>query len=467
MRTSWQQPKIEVIALACLAAAVWLVFAGQGQWTGAKHPTALPRPAGHPQLVSYQLLPEKDGESCEWAPGSAVPNNRSLAVAALMASLRQQSLAGGGAARASDEPRIAVDADRSPARVIRDTDPTYSAIAVDLNSNEVYLQDENLFGYKAFNRLDNTPPAAKFTEPQRVVGGIHTGMEFNCGIYVDPYNGDVYSITNDTADTMVVFPRDAAGNVAPKRELRTPHRTFGIAVDEGNQEIFLTVQHHPAVVVYRKTASGSDQPIRILEGNQTRLEDAHGIAIDVKNKLLFVSNHGSSSLAAPGDSVMAIQKRVAGSGRFADPSITVYPLDAKGNTPPLRVIQGPQTRLNWPAAMFLDWERGELYVANDADNSILAFRATDSGDVAPQRIIEGASTGIKYPTGVFVDTKNRELWVSNMGNHSATVYPLTADGDVAPLRTIRSAPLGKQALAIGNPGAVAYDSKRQEILVPN
>jgi len=38
---------------------------------------------------------------------------------------------------------------------------------------------------------------------------------------------------------------------------------------------------------------------------------------------------------------------------------------------------------------------------------------------------------------------------------------------VPPLRTIRSAPLGKQALAIGNPGAVAYDTKRDEILVPN
>jgi hypothetical protein len=32
---------------------------------------------------------------------------------------------------------------------------------------------------------------------------------------------------------------------------------------------------------------------------------------------------------------------------------------------------------------------------------------------------------------------------------------------------IRSAPAEKVALAIGNPGAVGYDSKREEILVPN
>jgi len=54
-----------------------------------------------------------------------------------------------------------------------------------------------------------------------------------------------------------------------------------------------------------------------------------------------------------------------------------------------------------------------------------------------------------------------------MGNHSATIYRRTANGNAAPLRTIRSAPQGKVAMAIGNPGGVAYDSKRDELLVPN
>jgi hypothetical protein len=68
---------------------------------------------------------------------------------------------------------------------------------------------------------------------------------------------------------------------------------------------------------------------------------------------------------------------------------------------------------------------------------------------------------------VFVDTKNKELWVTNMGNASATVYPLTANGDVAPLRTIRSAPRGKVSLRFGKTQGLAYDSKREAILVPN
>jgi 6-phosphogluconolactonase (cycloisomerase 2 family) len=398
---------------------------------------ALRKPSGYPQLVSAEPIPGMDGEMCEWVPAS------------FAAGFPQE---GGGAAASRG---ASVDADREPIRTIRDNYPTYSAVAVDVNSNEVYLQDENLFGIKVFDRTANTPPTASFTEPKRVLGGIDTKLEFNCAIYIDPNNGDLYSVNNDTVDRMVVFPRDARGNVKPMRELHSPHRTYGIAVDEGAQELFLTVQHPPQVVVYHKTASGEDEPIRTLEGDRTKLEDAHGIALDTRNGWIFVSNHGSSS-----------SPRIKG-GWFNPPSISVYPIKASGDTAPLRIIAGPKTQLNWPGHIFVDAEHGELVVANDSDDSILVFRETDQGDVAPARVIKGPKTGLKNPTGLFVDTKNNELFVSNMGNHSATVYPRTASGDVAPLRTIRSAPLGKQAQIMGNPGAVAYDSKREEILVPN
>ena len=52
-------------------------------------------------------------------------------------------------------------------------------------------------------------------------------------------------------------------------------------------------------------------------------------------------------------------------------------------------------------------------------------------------------------------------------NHSATVYDRAADGDTAPKRVIRSGPADQPALGIGNPHPVAYDTKREQILVPN
>jgi len=439
-----------LVLLAFLATGILLSVKPPSRELGGASRAARRQPAGGPQLIAVEPLPAPDGAidgamegmECQWMPATAY---------ATLAATLQESRASGTAAAAQS-----IDLDRAPVRVLRDTYPTYSAVAVDLNSNEVYLQDENLFGYKVFNRLDNTPPGAEFTEPKRMVGGINTKLEFNCALYVDPRSGDVYSVNNDTMDTMVVFPREARGDLAPKRELRTPHGTFGIAVDEEPQELFLTVQHRNAVVVYRKTAEGEDQPIRTLAGDRTELEDPHGVALDTKNGWLFVTNHGHVKDSQP-----------PRAGRFEPPSITVYPLKASGDTAPLRILEGPKTQLNWPAHLFVDPEHGDLYVANDVGDSVLVFRTTDTGDVAPARIIHGPKTGLKNPTGLFVDAKNDELWVSNMGNHSAVVFPRTANGDAVPLRTIRSAPTGKVAMAIGNPGAVAYDSKREEVLVPN
>jgi len=229
-----------------------------------------------------------------------------------------------------------------------------------------------------------------------------------------------------------------------------------MAVDEEKEELYVTVQYPPAVEIYRKTASGNEKPLRVVEGEATRLSDAHGIAIDVKNKLMFVNNWGNIS-----------DYRSPGTGRFEAPSITVHSLDAKGDAPPLRVIQGPNTQLNWPGVMSMDPDTLDLYVANDLGQAVLVFRGTDQGNVRPQRVIKGGRTGLSYPVAVFVDTKNKELWASNIGNASATVYPLTANGNVAPLRTIRSAPAGKVSLRFGKTQALAYDTRRETILVPN
>lgn len=430
----------------------FVLFAGKAERPefAAASQSALRVPDGDAQLVSVEPLPATDGDMCEWIPASTQTR--------LVAALRQERLSARAATEASadTEERTAVDADRAPVRIIKDTYPTYSAVAVDPVRNEIVLQDENLFNIMVYDRMASTPPGASMTEPKRMIGGKNTKVEFNCGLYIDPKTGDIYSVNNDTIDTMVVFSRDARGNVAPDRELETPHRSYGIAVDEEAQELYLTVEHPPQVLVYRKAAQGDEKPLRVLEGQNTRLEDAHGIAVDTKNHLIFVANHGHAS-----------NPRVPGGGRFDPPSITVYPLQASGDNPPLRIITGPKTQLNWPAHIYFDQEHQELFVANDVGDSILVFRATDSGDVAPTRVLGGLHTGLKNPVGIFVESKNQELVVANMGNHSATVYPRAANGDVAPLRTIRSAPPGKLALAIGNPGAAAYDSKRDEILVPN
>ena len=399
-----------------------------------------------------------NGEICQIIPASASE--------ALFEALMQAP----AGATASEGPRESLA--RAPLRVIKDPYPTYSAVAVDVKHGEIVLQDENLFQIMAYDRTTNTPASAAMSEPKRVIGGHHTKMEFNCGIYVDPETGDIYSINNDTLDTMTVWSREAKGNVPPTRELETQHGTFGIAVDEGAKELFMTVQHGNSLLAYNKYAEGDDKPLRMIVGNKTKLADPHGVALDTKNGWAFVANYGNHSSYAPGEErngggATGGQGRIVGSGKFYPPSITVYPIKADGDIDPLRIIQGPKTQLNWPAHIAVDSDTGLIYVANDGGDAILVFKVTDSGDVAPTRVIKGPLTQIKNPTGVNIDKTNKELLVANMGNHRATVYPLDANGNVAPLRVIRAAPADLPALQIGNPGAVSYDTKRDEILVPN
>jgi DNA-binding beta-propeller fold protein YncE len=138
-----------------------------------------------------------------------------------------------------------------------------------------------------------------------------------------------------------------------------------------------------------------------------------------------------------------------------------------GDVAPLRTIQGPKTGLNWPMAIDVDAQRDEIAVANDGDSSVRIFRRGEAGDVAPIRVLKGARTGISGPMGVAFDRKNDELWVANYGDHTALVFARSASGDIAPKRIVRTAPAGSPTVGFGNPGAVAYDSKRDELLVPN
>jgi len=267
--------------------------------------------------------------------------------------------------------------------------------------------------------------------------------------------------------------------------LYTPHGTFGIAVGEEKKELFLTTQHDHAVVVYRKDAVEDASPIRLLQGESTRLADPHGIALDPKNNLMFITNFGNVASvsedahdpeggaygAGAGEGKenwpLGQEYMVPGSGRFVPPSIVVHRADASGDTPPVRVIEGPKTQMNWPTGIAFHPDRNELYIANDMGNSILVFDANASGDVAPKRVLAGPKTLLRSPTGVTLDLKNKEMWAANFGNHTATVYPIDASGDTAPLRVIRSAPLDAPVPGLGNPHPIAYDSKREEILVPN
>jgi DNA-binding beta-propeller fold protein YncE len=278
---------------------------------------------------------------------------------------------------------------------------------------------------------------------------------------------------------MTVWGRDAKGNMEPKRKLATPHTTVRLAVDEETQEIF-TVQDDHAISVFRKTAADNEPPVRLIQGKATQMADPHGIALDPKTGLLYVTNWGTvadrdmnakTTTSGRGDGKpnwpVGRNANIAGTGRNQMPSITVYRKDASGNVAPLQVIQGSQTQLDWPTEIAVHPERGEIFVANDSGHTVTVYRANANGNAAPIRVLKGPKSLINHPVGVKVDVKNNELWVANLGSHSATVYDITATGDATPKRVIRSGPAESSGPMLANAHTLAYDSRREQILASN
>jgi DNA-binding beta-propeller fold protein YncE len=495
------KPKGNLIVIAVLLAVATLI------WSSSGVISARTRTIGTDRIVSFESLPEDDvcvmpgmeSESLSAAivavenrlPKSnglvcALPAASPLAAPApeAVAEAPQETAAAPGVGTRYEARTRQGQINKKPARYIKDTAPAFSSIAVNAENDMVVVTDENLFRIVEYSRRDNTPANVAITEPRRVIGGPDTKTEMMCGAYIDPKTLDVYVTNNDTQNWLPVFSREAKGNAQPDRMLMTPHRTWGIAADEQRQELYLTVQDPALVVVYRKQAANNEAPLRFLEGDATELADPHGIALDMTRDLMVISNHGHRRFYG-GPAVSTLReawetwinptddlnspprRRLPGLGQFDLPSISIYQRGASGNARPLRVIKGAKTQLNWPSHVGVHEQRGEIFVANDADDSVLVFRITDNGDVAPTRVIKGERARIKNPTGLTVDQKNNEVWVSNMGNYTVSVFPVTAGGNTAPLRTIRGGPTDRVALMIGNPGAVGYDKKRQEILVPN
>jgi DNA-binding beta-propeller fold protein YncE len=442
-------------------------------------------PTGHAELISFQPLPNV---MCPW-PDELLDTSTAFAPDVQ-------------AAAAAADTRQPTQLNIKPARYIKDPGPAWSAVAVNPENNMVVFTDENLHRIVEFNRTDNTP-GGQLATPRREIGGLDTMAEMLCGVYIDPKTLEVRVVNNDTQDWLPMFSREAKGNAKPDKFLATPHQTFGIGMDEIRQEMYLTVQGSSAVVVYKKDAQGYEAPLRVIQGGNTELADPHGIAVDTKHNVFVVANHGHRTGGGGGPTVfdpkeweaafrrpaqlrnmpmrrLFDQPAAGGAGgrRGGDdeeseggeenmPSLTIHSLFANSNTPPLRVIRGPKTQLNWPTNVAIHEDRNEIFVANDAGDSILVFPLDANGDVSPIRVLSGPRTGINNPTGIALDRVNGELWVANMGNYNATVYPVTAEGDVPALRTIRGGPANRIPLMIGNPGGVGYDTKRDQILVPN
>jgi DNA-binding beta-propeller fold protein YncE len=355
-----------------------------------------------------------------------------------------------------------------PLRQVSDPYPVFNGIAIDSENDIVAMTDVNRKSLLSYDRAAGSN-AAEITPPRRQIVGPLTNIGFVAGLVLDPQRREILAVNNDIEDTLVALPYDAQGNASPSRILSIPHQSWGIALSRTHDEIAISVEIQQAVVIYKSNARDVPPPTRYIRGPSTGLADPHGIFWDDRHNEIGVANHGNfrGLMKDTGAGCEPGNATEAEAGDIQPPSVTIYGADNKGDAKPARKIQGDRTRLDFPMALSLDPQHEEFAVANNGDNSVLVFSRTTDGNVAPVRVLAGGKTGINRPMGVAFDTVHNELWISNFADHSALVFDRRANGNVAPKRVIRTAPQGTPSPGLGNPQALAYDSKRQQILVPN
>src|SRR5690242_7623408 len=153
-------------------------------------------------------------------------------------------------------------------------------------------------------------------------------------------------------------------------------------------------------------ASGNAAPARVISGQATHLSRTdHGLVYDPVHDEIIVPNP------------------------LAD-AVLVFRGQADGDEPPIRVIQGPATRLVVPHAVSLDIEHQEILVASLTGRSIAVFPWNANGDVPPLRFIQGPKTKLGHVVGIGVDSASGLMAVAN--SEEVLIFNRTDTGDVAP-----------------------------------
>jgi hypothetical protein len=181
---------------------------------------------------------------------------------------------------------------------------------------------------------------------------------------------------------------------------RTIH---GLVYDPVHDEIIAPVYEGGAILIFRGGANGEEPPIRVIQGDKTKLLGPQTVAVDDQNDELIVGDPSG------GD-------------------ILVYPREANGNVPPKRILRGQKTGLREVVGVAVDTKRNLLVASNRGYTreltGIFIFDRTASGDVAPLRVIGGSETGIGRSRQVVVDPELGKIYlgVQSTNYHAERPY---------------------------------------------
>ena len=226
-----------------------------------------------------------------------------------------------------------------------------------------------------------------------------------------------------------------------------------IRYDAVHDEMWVTNPFAQAILVFRGGANGEEAPIRIIQGPKTQL--VGGLASGGVDRFDVDPVH--DEIFIPGGD-----------------RILVYPRMGNGDVAPIRIIQGPDTKLRRVRAMAVDPVHNVIVVGTninyqDEFGALLIFDRTGNGNVKPRGIIMGPKTGIRTTNQIRVYPPKGWIVATMPGDAYGEIEPegvfigvwsINDDGDIPPRWK-----LGGPKSIMKKPRGISLNPRDKEIYV--
>ena len=244
---------------------------------------------------------------------------------------------------------------------------------------------------------------------------------------------DELVVTSSLAQAILTFRGGANGEEAPLRIIQGPHTQIlagagalaKVTVDPVHNE-YLVPGAPDTVLVFPREGKGDVAPLRVLRGpdTQIRYPDLEGgdnppVGVDPVHDLLIVATRmpgrrgGGEAEEEGASSDSPFRRGVPG-------ALLIFDRTASGNAKPRAVIGGPQTGIGRVNQIAVYPPKG--WIVASTGNSLCVWSINDNGDVPPRwRIpvqkITGGGSG-----GVALDPVHKEIIAPDSANNSVITF---------------------------------------------
>ena len=192
----------------------------------------------------------------------------------------------------------------------------------------------------------------------------------------------------------------------------------GFSYDSIHDEVVVNSPLVQAILTFRGSANGEEPPIRVIQGQKTRILGMGYTALST-----VTADPANNEIFLPVGS-----GGYRGSEGTGPNGVLVFDRLANGDVPPKRVLTGPDTQIRSATPHVAVDAIHDLLIVKS--NGLLIFDRSADGNTKPLRVIRGPKTG-GFGGGQIAVYPEKGLILTNSADNWA-IWSIDDEGDVTP-----------------------------------